>query len=236
MLNQMNLYAFLALCFIPLAAGFITLLLVVPHLKITYSLWACVLSILAVLPTAFIQYFVLSLPIFNTNTFISLLVTAVVFNGLIEETVKMCFLAMVPQKKQTVSTFLACCFLFGLTLGSFESVIYLVKRVQEIGLPQELPTAFNLILMRMFTAVLIHTFCAGLSGLYLWLFRHRHNNFFPFIFAVLLHGIYNFFAASATGYRWFSIVAIVFAMLECRIWWKNCKSLETSPDETSQEA
>ena len=220
----MSLYAFLALCFIPLVSGFVVLMLVVPHLKIRYCLWACVLSITAVLPIAFIQYFVLGLPVFNTNTFISLLITTIIFNGLIEETVKMFFLALIPQKKVTLSCFLACCFLFGLTLGSFESVIYLVKRMQEIGLPNELPDVFQLIIMRMFTAVLIHTFCAGLSGLYLWLFRHKQNKILPFVYAVLLHGLYNFFAAFSTGYRWFSLVTIVFAMLECRIWYKYIKN------------
>ena len=229
MLKTMNLYIFLALCFIPLVAGFIVLLLVVPNLKVRYCLWSCVLSIAAVLPIAFIQYFVLNLPVFNTNTFVSLMITAIIFNGLIEETVKMFFLALIPQKKLTVSCFLACCLLFGLTLGSFESVIYLVKRMQEIGLPYDLLDAFKLIVMRMFTAVLIHTFCAGLSGLYLWLFRHKRNNVLPFLYAVILHGIYNFFAAFSTGYRWFSLVAIAFALLECRIWWQQARA----PDQTS---
>ncbi len=235
----MNLYAFLALCFIPLVAGFIVLKILLPHLKVRYCLWSCVLSIVAVLPIAFIQYFVLNLPVFNTNTFISLMVTAIIFNGLIEETVKMFFLALIPQKKLTLSCFLACCLLFGLTLGSFESVIYLVKRIQETGLPEELKGAFKLIVMRMFTAVLIHTFCAGLSGLYLWLFRHKRNNVLPFLYAVLLHGIYNFFAAFTTGYRWFSIVAILFALLECRIWWQQSKlppENEKNPANPSQIA
>lgn len=218
--KAMNLYAFLALCFIPLVAAFIILMLIVPGLKIRYCLWACVLSIVAVVPIAFVQYFVLGLPVFNTNTFASLLVTAIIFNGLIEETVKMLFLTLVPQKKQTLACFFSCCLLFGLTLGCFESVIYFVKRLQEIGLPQDVSAAFKLIFMRMFTAVLIHTFCAGLSGLYLWLFRHQRNNVLPFVWAALLHGIYNFFAAFSSGYRWFSVVAIVFALLECRIWYK----------------
>lgn len=220
----MNLYAFLALCFIPLVAAFVILMLVVPGLKIRYCVWACVLSLIAVVPIAFIQYFVLHLPVFNTNTFVSLLITAVIFNGLVEESVKLIFLAFIPQKKQTLSCFFACCLLFGLTLGSFESVIYLVRHLQEAGVPQELMGAFTLIFMRMLTAVLIHTFCAGLSGLYLWLFRHQRNNVLPFVYAVLLHGIYNFFAAFTTGYRWFSVVAIVFALLECRIWYTTSKN------------
>ena len=220
----MNLYAFLALCFIPLVAAFVILMLVVPGLKIRYCVWACVLSLIAVVPIAFIQYFVLHLPVFNTNTFVSLLITAVIFNGLVEESVKLIFLAFIPQKKQTLSCFFACCLLFGLTLGSFESVIYLVRHLQEAGVPQELMGAFTLIFMRMLTAVLIHTFCAGLSGLYLWLFRHQRNNVLPFVYAVLLHGVYNFFAAFTTGYRWFSVVAIVFALLECRIWYTTSKN------------
>ena len=225
MLVIMQFYAFLALCFIPLVAAFVVCVLVVPGLKIRYALLSCVLSLAAIMPIAFVQYVVLAIPVFTAETFGSLLVTAVVFNGLIEETVKMLFLALVPQKKQTLAAFFSCCLLFGLTLGGFESVIYLVKRIQEIDMRQDVAAAFRLLLTRTGTAVLIHTFCAGLSGLYLWLFRHHRNNVMPFVWAALLHGIYNFFAAFSMGYRWFSVAAIAFALLECRIWYKTAQGI-----------
>lgn len=221
----MQFYAFLALCFIPLVAAFVVLALVVPGLTVRGGLLSCLLAILAIVPTAFVQYVVLALPVFTAETFGSLLVTAVVFNGLIEETVKLLFLALMPQKRTTLAAFFSCCLLFGLTLGGFESVIYLVRRIQAVGMQQDVAAALRLVLMRMGTAALVHTFCAGLSGLYLWLFRHGRNAVMPFVWAALLHGVYNFFAAFSTGFRWFSLVAIVFALLECRIWYKTADEI-----------
>lgn len=216
----MNLYALLFLSFIPLIAVLLIFLILIPGQKLRYCLWSCVIGLFTVLPTAFIQYYVLNLPIFNSNTVISLLITTIIFNGLIEETLKMLFMEFLPSKKVTISVFFTCGLLCGLTLGCFESVIYFVNRIQNSSIPMELSQIYNLFLSRMFTSVLIHTFCAGLSSLYLWMFKHKSNHLMPFIYAVLLHGIYNFFAGFKSNYYWFAIVAILFSILECRIWYK----------------
>ena len=226
----MNIYALFARSFVPLLAVFVLFMIFVPGLKLRHALWACILGLITVAPASFIQYYLLNLPIFYTGTVISLLVTAVIFNGLIEETVKMLFMALQPQKKTILPAFFACCLLCGLTLGSFESVIYMVRRIQDTAYPLTNKEIYNLIASRMFTAVLIHTFCAGLSGLYLWGFRHNSRHIMPFIWAVLLHGVYNFFAGFKSGFYWFAIIAIVFAALECRIWYKFFNLPDTGVD------
>ena len=43
----------------------------------------------------------------------------------------------------------------------------------------------------------------------------------PFVLAVVLHGIYNFFAGFNGLFWWFSVVAILMAALECRIWYRQ---------------
>lgn len=226
----MNLYALFALCFIPTITCFIIFCMLVPGFKFYHGLWSLLIGLLSVVPIAVIQFFILNLPVFNKATFASLLITAFIFNGLIEETVKMLFLLLLPQKKLTIAPFFAASLLCGLALGSFESVIYLIKRFQETGLPQGAVSAYVLIFVRMFTAVVIHTFCAGLSGLYVWMFRHKTPHAAPFVYAALLHGAYNFFAGFSSGYRWFSIIAILFAILECRIWYKYIVLPDTGVD------
>ena len=224
----MNILAFYALCFIPLVALFLIFTIVIDGLKLRYGLFACVLGLVAVLPIAFVQYFVLNLPIFNTETFMSLLITAVLFNGVIEESLKMLFMLLLPQKKMPRAAFFCCALLFGLALGTFESIIYLVRSVQNSSLPVGLAAASKLVLLRMGTAVLIHTFCAGLSGLYIWSFKNHASHAAPFIYAALLHGVYNFFAGFASNYRYFSIIAILFTLLECRIWYRVLTKEESS--------
>lgn len=230
----MNLYALFALCFIPAITFYILFCMFVPGFKIRYGLWAMLVGLFAIVPIALIQHFILTLPVFNRSTFASLIVTAFVFNGLIEETVKMLFMLLLPQKKMKLAPFFAASLLCGMMLGSFESVIYLIKRIQESELASGFLSAYALVFARMGTAVLIHTLCAGLSGLFVWMIRHKTPHAAPFVYAALLHGAYNFFAGFADPYHWFAIVAILFAVLECRIWYKYIKLPDSGVDTTKK--
>lgn len=215
----MNLYALLGISFIPTALFFVLAVILNKELKIRYCLISGVLALLTVIPTSMIQFYVLSLPVFTGYTFASVMITAILFNGLIEEAMKMLFLCLIPQKKLILSTFFCCVVLYGLTVGGFESVIYIVKKFQEIQGQGGKEIVVHLLVDRIFTAQAIHVFCAGLSGLYIWNFRRHKKNIMPFIYAVLLHGIYNFFASFNSIYHWLAIVAILFAAVECRIFY-----------------
>ena len=198
------------MCFLPLLLCFFICCVSVVGFKFRYGLWYSFLGLISVIPIALVQFFILNLPIFTANTLISVLVTAMIFNGLVEESLKMISMFFLPSKKVDFPVFFSMALLTGLALGCFETVIYLFAGQQEIGL-------------RMITAVLIHTFCAGLSGCYVWFFRKRQPKNTPFIFAALLHGAYNFFAGFSGSYRWFAILAIIMAGLECRIWYVKAK-------------
>ncbi|MGI5058569.1 PrsW family glutamic-type intramembrane protease [Treponema pectinovorum] len=228
----MNVYAVFAMTFIPLLAVFFLIVILVPGQKIRYALWACILGLLTVAPAAFVQHYVLTLPIFLANTVINLLITAIIFNGLLEESFKLFFMGFLPQKKLSLAAYFSCAILAGMTLGSFESAIYFVKKISDANALMGAKEIFSLLVSRMFTSVLVHTFCAGLSGLYLWMFKKKKSNIMPFVWAVLIHGIYNFFAGFKSGFYWFSIVAIFFAALECRIWYKNSILQESEVDTT----
>lgn len=212
----MSVIAPVALCFILYITVFILFILLVPELKIRNGLWASVLGLSAVIPIAFVEYIVFSLPIFTSQTYFSVLITSLVFNGLIEETLKMVFMLLLPYRKLKLQSFFACSILCGLVFGSFESVIYMLTDIQKIS-SSGTAVVFNLILIRMCTAVLIHTFCTGFSGLYLWSFRRKKTLYAPFFYAVVLHGLYNFFASHEKPFYWFIIPVILFAIIECRM-------------------
>ena len=215
----MNLYALLGICFIPAALFFTLSSLLNKNFRIAYGLWSALLALVTVIPASLIQFYVLSLPIFTASTFAAVMITAILFNGLIEESMKMLFLCLVPQKKQILSAFFCCVILYGLTVGGFESVIYIIKKFQEIQGQGGKEIVVRLLIERIFSAQAIHVFCAGLSGLYIWNFRRHKKNIMPFVYAVLLHGIYNFFASFTSMYRWLAVVAILFAAVECRIFY-----------------
>ncbi len=211
----MDLFASIGICFVPAFVLMAVLLLCVKELKVWHVFVAFACGLLAIVPIAVLQYVVLKLPVFNTATLGSLLVTAFVFNGLIEETIKMMWLCVLPGKKMNVGSFLAASIIAGFTLGTFESVIYLINGERQVEL-------------RFLTAVLIHTFCAGLSGLFVWSFKRNRTMLRPFIMAILLHGVYNVFAARTGGVQWFAYVTILYAAIRVRFCYTQLTSFNSN--------
>jgi len=199
----MDLFIAIGICFVPALVLSAILLLTVKNLQVWHVLVSFAAGILAIVPIAVLQYVVFKLPIFNTNTLGALLVTAFIFNGLIEETIKMAWICVLPGKKMSCGTFLAAAIIVGFACGTFEVVVYLLNGERQVGL-------------RFLTAVLIHTFCAGLSGLYVWSYKQKTPLLRPFIMAILLHGVYNFFAARSGGFQWFSFVTVAYAAIRVR--------------------
>ena len=211
----MSVYAMVGLSFLPLVIFLTIFRLAVSGFKVWYGLVATLVGLFSLVPIVIVQYFLLlQLPVFTDNTLMEMFLTVMVFNGLIEETVKMFTLVLLPHRKPGFSAFLAMTFMCGLALGCFETIIYLFSGYHNIE-------------TRTLTAVLMHSFCAILSGIYVWTWRHpveradggRAPMVMPFVLATILHGVYNFFAGIDGWLYWFSIVAIVMAALECRIWY-----------------
>ena len=226
----MNIFALFALGFVPLLTVFLLMAILVKGLKLRFALLACLVGLVTVVPAGFVQYFVLGLPIFRANTVVNLLITAIIFNGLIEESLKMLFMSFLTFRKLSLSAYFSCALLAGLTLGSFESLIYVLSKLNGAVESLGTETLVNLLLARAGTSVLIHTFCAGLTGLYLWMFKKKQTHLMPFVWAVLLHGVYNFFSGFKNGFYWFAIIAILFTILECRIWYKYNSLSDTGVD------
>lgn len=223
----MNLYAVLGISFIPSVLLLVLSKILNGSFKIRYGLLSFILGLVTVFPASFVQFFLLRTDIFNGTAFSSVMITALVFNGLVEETIKLLFLCAVPQKKQTLSAFFCCAVVFGLAAGGLETLVYVIKSSREIMLVSGRNLALDLLIKRIFSAQLIHALCAGLTALYLWSFRHfKSRNIMPFVLAVLLHGIYNFFVSFTSPFRWLAFVSIAFAAVECRIFYKPQKTGE----------
>ena len=201
---NMDSIATIGICFVPLILITAVLLAVCKKLTAGSALISILSGLAAIIPIAVIQFFLLSLPIFSSTKLVSVFLTAVLFNGLIEETIKMLMLMIIPGKKKDAATFVICSLIAGFSIGTFETVVYMLMYGTEA------------IILRYATAVLIHTFCSGLSGLYVWTFKQKKQYIRPFIAAVFIHGLYNFFAGFVYPLKAFSFVTIIYAAIRLK--------------------
>lgn len=222
----MNIYLSVSLCFIPLVLIFI-LSVIYSKVKILTSLTAVVLGFLSVIPIVFFQYLLntyIPKDFILTNATLYLLLNALIFNGLLEEGVKFGIQFILPAKNIELKQFMALSLIFGITLGCFESVIYLLNHLQEAS-EKNAELIYSLIFARMISADLIHTFCAALLGFSVYSIKNKKFYISPVIVAVLTHGIFNFFSYFKNFIQWFAIVVVLFAIIEVRV-----KYLKVSED------
>ena len=209
----------LILCFVPLILV-IALFTFVYKLKLIYQLIAVFLGLIAVLPISFIQFFLPELPGVGFSPILHALLKSLLLYGLIEELFKTLILIFLPHKNLSESTeardFLQLAFVAGLALGCFESVVYYFDHLQ-IANSRGATLLYGQIAVRIMTSDVIHMTCTGLCGLFIYSCRKapRHTSFL--VIAVLLHGIYDFFAGFANDLRWFSVAVVLMAIIECRI-------------------
>lgn len=204
-----SMIMFCTLCFIPLIAVFICLRIAVQGFKISHGFLACLSGLASVIPIAAMQFFTAKSGFLSQGSLPAMLVEALVLNGVIEECLKMAGLFMLPVKKMELREFFSCSLLAGLTVASFEALVYLVSGTQSI-------------LLRLFTAGCIHTACAGLCGLFVYSARRAKTRWLPLFFAVVFHGLYDYFAMFPSGsvFFYFSFAVILFSVVECVLRYK----------------
>ena len=181
----MNIYVSILLCFVPLVIVLVLCTVCVKGLKVTNALLAVALGLVVLIPVVLLQALVRPLPIFNSRHLIGVLLTALLFNGIIEEGIKMGGIFLLPSKT-ALPAFLCSAAILGLALGCFEAVVYFIGGQHNI-------------VLRLSTAAVIHTICAVLSGLAVWAAKNGRKTILPFIYAVLVHGVYDFFAGFSGG-------------------------------------
>ncbi|GMO11920.1 MAG: hypothetical protein Ta2A_21170 [Treponemataceae bacterium] len=218
------IFLYIALCIFPLVVMSIVFALKVDGFRIRHSIICVVLGTLSLVVISLVQ--TVSEPFFksvlqNRNV----LLRTVIFNGGVEEGIKMlflllAFLARTRVRRTSMTPVFATVFsaLVGLTVGCFESLIYFVAGQQTI-------------ILRLCTSTLIHVFCAILSGLFAYRCLVKINGFFrfslfPFFYAVIIHGIYNFFALRNDNLWYFSLAVIFLALSQASLWYKKTISCE----------
>lgn len=215
----MNVYLALLLNFLPFLLCFFAFKLFL-KLSFLHELFVSALGLLVVLPITFMQFYLLSLApenLFNNTSDLSgLFCKVLVFNGLLEEGIKALAIACIPGKKLSLKEFFASSLLLGLCLGCFESMIYFLQHLASAK-ASGAELLYGLIFIRMFSSDLIHTFCAGLGGLFIWGLKNKKFDSMAMIYAIVCHGIFNFFVYFNNWIHWFSFAAILFVLVENRV-------------------
>lgn len=205
----------IVLCFLPLIIAII-LFTGCFKLKLTHELIAVLFGLIAVFPISFIQYFLPEIPGFINAPLLRTLLKSILIYGLVEEAIKMALAIPLPHKEYTAAKTLLLAFVMGLALGCFESVVYYLDHLQKANL-KGAQLLYGQIALRIFTSDVIHMTCTGLSGLFIYSCRQNHKKISFFILAVLIHGVYDFFAGFSGNLKWFSIIVVLLAIAECRI-------------------
>ena len=210
----MNVYAPIILCFVPFVTMFALFAILVPEFSAPKGLVASLAGLLALVPITIAQLLIPGMRLFGQSRALSILLYSIVFLGLVEECFKALALFLVGAKAERASLWFCYSLLAGMIFGCFESVIYFLQDFQNIGHGVTL----NLIYLRMFTAVLVHTLCAGLGGFTVFYFKNLGWNVWPLLNAVLIHGLYDYFVSFNTPVRFFCVIVILSAAIKCRVY------------------
>lgn len=213
---------FFILCFVPLLFAF-CLFTFIFKLKISHQLLAILLGLIIVFPISVIQYVVPTTNVFQNMPIVGTMLKSLIIYGLVEELFKSFALIPVLSSKSVKEDYsplqmLFLAFLLGLSLACFESLVYLFDRLQ-IANNRGAQVLYYLVFLRIFTTDLIHMTCAGLCGLFI--ISKQYNNgklkISYFVLAILLHGIYDFFAGFQNNLKYFSYFVVLLALIECRV-------------------
>lgn len=208
-------YLGIVLCFIPLILMFIIDTFCF-KLEALHQLFAILLGLFAVLPISFIQYFLPGIKFLEAMPVLYSLLKSIILYGLVEEMVKMVLFLPLPHKDYTEFKTLMLAFIFGAAIASFESVVYFLTYLQNSQITGG-KLLYGSIFLRIFSSDIIHICCTGLCALFVYTLRNKPAKISILVTAILLHGIYDFFAGFTNGLRWFSIPVILLTIAECRI-------------------
>ncbi len=196
----MDLIFDLVFCFLPIVIFILLMFVTRQEISLSLCIIALLLGLAPLIPAAVLQ---LVIPEIKYSSLIMVLLSALIFNGIIEEGVKAGFLFLFPSSKSSLKQFFIYSLLAGLCFGCFEAVVYVVSGLRHIEI-------------RFLTAVVIHTVCSGIGGLFVWSCRTKQCRISILLNAVIIHGIYNFFAGFTGVFWWFSLAAMLFAVIQAR--------------------
>lgn len=220
----LNVYAPIILCFVPFVTVFILFKILVEGISVAKEFIATLAGLLALLPITLFQ-FLLSRPIGSLPAkALLILLYSIIFYGLIEEFFKALLLLIMGSKGENLKCWLCYSILAGLILGCFETVIYILPQTKAIAPAWIL----QVVRERIWSALIVHSFCAALGGMTVYYAKNIRRNFAPLIYAVLIHGVYDFFVAWEAPLKYFSVAVILLAIMECRIFYTRIQEEQNS--------
>lgn len=216
------------LCLLPLILAFLIFLFVF-KLNAGRMFFSIVLSLISIFLISVVQYFVPEIPFFSQKPLLNSLLKSLVLYGFVEEFFKAFVMFFQPlnvklkksdgnfeKQKISVRDFLFLSLFLGLSLGCFESIVYFFYHLQ-IADSQGAEFLYGKILIRIFSSDLIHFFTGGLCGLFVFECKNHKIKISYFLWAVFLHGFYDFFALFENSFKIFSLAVIILSAVECRI-------------------
>lgn len=223
----MNVYFCLFLCILPFLACLIIFKKAF-SVKISSLIISSILGLVCVLPITFLQFlidFESSIIFSNLKPFLQTFLTCLIFFGFIEEILKTLLISFIPKKNVTFKQFFICSLIFGLCLACFESIVYFLNALQQAN-SKGAELIYHLIFIRFFTSDLIHVLCSALCGFFVYSCAAKKVDVLSLIMAILIHGLYDFFASFSTNIKYFYIIVILFAIIEVRIHYEKNKPIE----------
>ncbi len=225
-------------CFLPLIVFFLIFTFAY-KLNVFHQLIAILLGLLSVIPISLIQYFVPDINGFANNyPILYSLLKSLILYAVIEEVIKMLFLFFLPvsggragiknnvesndsdSKAFALKRFILLGFIMGLSVGCFESGVYFFEHMQKAKNAGS-QLLYLPIFVRMFSAVIIHFSCTGLCALFMFGLKNKIFKISLMLSAVLIHGIYDFFAGFQNSFKYFAFAVVLFSIIECRLKYKN---------------
>ena len=216
------------LCFVPIIIGFLTLTFLY-KINIIHQLLALLFGLVAVLPISLVQYILPTLPFLENYPVVHTFLRSLLIYGFIEELFKTIFILPLPKKDYSAFEFMLLSFFLGLSLGCFESVVYLFDHIQ-IANNRGAQIMLAQIFTRILTTDLLHMACTGLCGLFIYTAKEKTPKIQFFVWAFLLHGLYDFFAGFTNSLKIFSLIVVLLSLAECRI-----KLLSLDPEKETEK-
>lgn len=192
------------LCFVPLIAVFVCAKILVKEFCWWKGLICLALGFVAVAPIAGMQW------LFENNNFIAakttgaVLLSALILNGLIEELIRTAVLFATPLTAKSQFGAFVTGVLSGMSLGCLEIFVYL-------------GTGWETQLLRLASVMGIQIPCSVLCSLFVYSVKNKKLYVTPILLAVVLHGLYSYFAGYYSFMKYFCVVVIVVAAVECRL-------------------
>ena len=198
----MSIWASVALSLIPAIAIFLSILFFIKEFKYFFAIFCCFAGALAFTCNKILLLAASALFPETINTLIFFL-ECLIAAGILQEGLKTLFLFIFPVKNIKLLDYMAYSALCGLSAGSVEMFLYI--------------RLLNVFKWSFLAFYIIQSMCAMLDGLTVYSYNKKKKQILPFIFAVLFHGMYNYFTSFADFRSYFAIFVALLAVIEVKL-------------------